>query len=71
MAIFELCVGVIIGGAIMYYIQPPVKDFVTKVFAGAPAMLAKAQALQARAEALIAAAKAKATTSTNRNDGAA
>ena len=59
MEIFLFIVGVFVGGAIMYYIQPPVKDFVTKVFAGAPAMLAKAQALRDRAEDLIDAAKGK------------
>jgi len=65
----EIGLGVLIGGAIMYYIQPPVKDFVTKAFAGAPAILAKAEALQQRAHALIDAARNK--TATNRNDGAA
>ena len=56
---FEGFIGVLIGGAIMYYIQPPVKDFVTKVFAGAPAIMAKAEALKQRAEDLIAKAQEK------------
>lgn len=50
---FEGFIGLIAGGAIMFYIQPWVKDTVTKMFLGAPALFAKAEALQARAQALI------------------
>lgn len=56
---FEISIGVFIGGAIMYYIQPPVKDFVAKMFAGAPSLFAKAEALKQRAEDLVNAAKDK------------
>jgi len=70
MEISLLVLGVFIGGAIMFYIQPPVKDFVTKVFAGAPAIIEKARALQQRAEDLIDAAKGKQELEkTNKNDG--
>lgn len=56
---FEGFIGLIIGGAIMFYIQPWVKDTVTKMFLGAPALFAKAEALKQRAEDLIDAAKSK------------
>ena len=56
---WEVGLGVLIGGAIMYYIQPPVKDLVAKMFAGAPSLFAKAEALKQRAEDLINAAKDK------------
>jgi hypothetical protein len=56
---WEFIGGAIAGGAIMYYIQPPVKDFVTKMIAGAPSLYAKAEALRQRAENLIDAAKSK------------
>ena len=66
---FEFIGGMIAGGAIMYYIQPPVKDFVAKVFAGTPSLLAKAEALQARAQALIDAARNKQAASNDASKG--
>jgi len=66
---WEFTIGVFIGGAIMYYIQPPVKDFVAKVFAGTPALIAKAEALQARAQALVDAAHKKQAASDNAYKG--
>ncbi len=54
---FGLTVGVLGAGALMYYIQPQVKDAVAKAFLGAPALIAQAEALKARADAIISAAK--------------
>lgn len=56
---FEGFIGLIAGGAIMYFIQPWVKDTVTKMFLGAPAVMAKAQALRDRAEKLFDVAQEK------------
>lgn len=58
-----LAIGMLAAGALMYYIQPWVKDTVAKAFTSAPSMVAKAQDLQARAEALLVAAQ-------NKRDGA-
>jgi len=51
--------GVFAGGAIMYYIQPAIKDMVTQAFASVPTIIAKAEALKQRANDLLAAAKDK------------
>jgi hypothetical protein len=59
MWLFGAICGLFAGGAIMYYVQPQVKDAVAKAFAGAPALLQKAEDLKARADELIAAARAK------------
>jgi len=56
---FEGFIGLIAGGAIMFYIQPWVKDTVNKAFLGAPALYAQAMALKQRAENLVNKAKDK------------
>jgi hypothetical protein len=54
MDIFSLCIGIFFGGLIMYYIQPPVKDFVARAF-GWEAKVA--QAYRDRAKSLTATTK--------------
>jgi len=56
---FGLALGVLAAGALMYYIQPTVKDVVAKAFLGAPALLKQAEDLKARADAIINAARSK------------
>lgn len=48
-----LFLGVLIGGAIMYYIQPVVHDMVVSAFQSVPTLEKKAASLKARADILL------------------
>ncbi len=55
MTILALATGVVIGGAIMYYIQPTIKTAVAKAFGYEPQLIAEYNTLIAKLKAAQAA----------------